>query len=71
MVERHLRALGRRHVGYGVRDSHYATVGEALLWTLEQGLGDAFTPDVRAAWAETYGTRAGVMQRAAAGAKAA
>jgi hemoglobin-like flavoprotein len=39
-----VEALGRRHAGYGVRDSHYATVGAALLWTLEQGLGEAFTP---------------------------
>ena len=45
-----VQALGRRHAGYGVRESHYATVGEALLWTLQQGLGEAFTPEVRAAW---------------------
>jgi hemoglobin-like flavoprotein len=56
-----VQALGRRHGGYGVRESHYATVGAALLWTLEQGLGDAFTPDVRAAWADAYGILASVM----------
>ena len=39
-----VQALGKRHVAYGVQDRHYATVGEALLWTLEQGLGPAFTP---------------------------
>lgn len=61
-----LEALGRRHVGYGVEDSHYDTVGQALIWTLEQGLGDAFTPEVRDAWVETYTLIAGVMQRAAA-----
>jgi hemoglobin-like flavoprotein len=61
-----LEALGRRHVGYGVEDSHYDTVGEALLWTLDQGLGAAFTPEVREAWAETYDLVATVMQRAAA-----
>ena len=60
-----LEALGRKHVGYGVRDEHYETVGQALLWTLEQGLGAAFTPEVRDAWVETYGLIAGVMQRAA------
>ena len=60
-----VQALGRRHAGYGVRESHYATVGEALLWTLEQGLGEAFTPDVRAAWTEAYGTLATVMIEAA------
>lgn len=60
-----LEALGRRHAGYGVEDAHYDTVGKALLWTLEQGLGAAFTPAVRDAWAETYGLVASVMQRAA------
>jgi len=60
-----VQALGRRHAGYGVRAAHYDTVGSALLWTLEQGLGDAFTPDVKAAWAEAYGTLAGVMIAAA------
>ena len=60
-----VQALGRRHAGYGVREEHYATVGEALLWTLEQGLGDAFTPDVRAAWTVAYGTLASVMIEAA------
>ena len=56
-----VQALGRRHAGYGVREEHYATVGEALLWTLEQGLGDAFTPDVRSAWTTAYTTLATVM----------
>ena len=64
-----VEALGRRHVGYGVQDSHHAVVGDALLWTLGQGLGDAFTPEVRSAWAETYWTLAAVMQRAAANAE--
>jgi hemoglobin-like flavoprotein len=50
-----LQKLGARHRGYGVVDAHYPTVGSALLLTLEQGLGDAFTPDTRAAWAEMYG----------------
>ena len=61
-----VQSLGKRHVGYGVKDAHYDKVGEALLWTLEKGLGDAFTPPVKAAWAETYGTLAGVMKTAAA-----
>jgi hemoglobin-like flavoprotein len=60
-----VEALGRRHAGYGVRESHYATVGAALLWTLEQGLGEAFTPAVREAWTEAYGTLASVMIGAA------
>ena len=60
-----VQALGRRHAGYGVREAHYATVGAALLWTLEQGLGEAFTPAVRDAWATAYGTLATVMIDAA------
>lgn len=59
-----IEALGRRHAIYGVRDDHYATVGSALLWTLEQGLGDDFTPATRDAWATAYGTLAGAMQAA-------
>lgn len=58
--------LGRRHVGYGVEDAHYDTVGSALIWTLEKGLGNAFTDDVKDAWVAAYGTLAGVMKAAAA-----
>ena len=49
-----VRALGRRHGGYGVKAQHYAPVGSALLWTLEKGLGAAFTPEVKDAWATAY-----------------
>jgi hemoglobin-like flavoprotein len=49
-----LRDLGSRHAGYGVQDRDYATVGTALLWTLERGLGDAFTAEMRDAWIATY-----------------
>lgn len=49
-----VKNLGRRHAGYGVTDAHYDTVGGALLWTLEKGLGSAFTPDVKAAWTTVY-----------------
>lgn len=58
--------LGERHVGYGVKDKDYDTVGAALLWTLEAGLGDAFTPEVKEAWAVTYGVLANTMKAAAA-----
>jgi hemoglobin-like flavoprotein len=58
--------LGRRHAGYKVTSEHYRPVGEALIWTLEKGLGDAFTPPVKAAWVEAYTTLAKVMQDAAA-----
>jgi hemoglobin-like flavoprotein len=57
--------LGRRHAGYGVADAHYDTVGEALLWTLEKGLGNAFTPEVKDAWIAVYGLLAGTMKNAA------
>jgi hemoglobin-like flavoprotein len=49
-----VKALARRHVHYGVEEAHYATVGTALIWTLEAGLGDAFTPELRAAWIAAY-----------------
>lgn len=58
--------LGRRHVKYGVKDKHYDTVAAALLWTLGAGLGDAFTPAVKAAWTEAYTLLANVMKAAAA-----
>ncbi len=61
-----VQELGRRHVKYGVKDAHYDTVGAALLWTLEQGLGPAFTPDVKDAWATAYGVLAATMKDAAA-----
>jgi len=55
------QALAKRHVGYGARDAHYTVVGAALLDTLEKGLGDDFTPEVREAWSVAYGTLSGVM----------
>ena len=66
-----LQGLAMRHVGYGVKDEHYDKVGEALLWTLEKGLGDAFTPQVRDAWATLYATVAKIMRDAAKGETAA
>ncbi len=60
-----VQTLGRRHVGYGVTDEHYEIVGEALLWTLHQGLGEHFTPNVAAAWATAYALLADVMKQAA------
>jgi hemoglobin-like flavoprotein len=60
-----IRALGRRHATYGVRSEHYFTVGAALLWTLEQGLGAEFTPAVREAWVAAYGVLANTMRDAA------
>ena len=56
--------LGRRHVHYGVHDSQYDSVGTALLWTLERGLGPAFTDDVRDAWTEAYLLVSTVARRA-------
>ena len=58
--------MGRRHVEYGVKDEHYDTVGEALIWTLGQGLGEAFTEDVKSAWLDTYTIVATTMKDAAA-----
>ena len=60
-----VRALGKRHVGYGVEDAHYDLVGEALLLTLEQGLDEDFTPEVKDAWATVYDLLATTMKAAA------
>lgn len=57
-----VRQLGARHVRYGVRTEHYDTVGAALIWTLEQGLGPKFTPAVREAWFNAYSLLSDVMQ---------
>ena len=54
-------ALAKRHVSYGARAEHYPVVGSALLWTLEKGLGDGWTPDVAEAWTAAYGTLSGFM----------
>lgn len=59
-------ALARRHVGYGVAAPHYESVGAALLWTLEKGLGQAWTEEARQAWTAAYDLLSGVMRRAAA-----
>jgi hemoglobin-like flavoprotein len=61
-----VQELGVRHVAYGVKDEHYDTVGAALLWTLETGLGDDFTEETKEAWATVYGVLADTMKSAAA-----
>jgi hemoglobin-like flavoprotein len=60
-----VQQLGKRHVGYGVTPAHYDTVGTALIWTLELGLGSSFTPQVKDAWVAAYTLLAGVMIDAA------
>jgi nitric oxide dioxygenase len=60
-----VRDLAKRHVAYGVQPEHYPLVGAALLWTLEQGLGDEFTPTLRAAWATAYSALSEMMIAAA------
>jgi hemoglobin-like flavoprotein len=54
-------ALAKRHVSYGATAEHYPVVGGALLWTLEKGLGDSWTPEVADAWTAAYGTLSGYM----------
>ena len=61
-----IEALGRRHAGYGVTDAQYFSVGAALLWTLEQGLGEAWTPEAAEAWSAAYTLQADIMRQAAA-----
>ena len=60
-----VRGLGRRHARYGAEPEHYATVGEALVWTLEQGLAADFKPAVRGAWMTAYNLLAWTMVAAA------
>ena len=60
-----IEEMGRRHVAYGVTEAHYDTVGSALIWTLGKGLGEQFTPAVKDAWVEAYGTLASAMKQAA------
>ena len=60
-----VRQLGSRHAAYGVREHHYESVGAALLWTLAQALGEAFTPEVEAAWRGAYALLSGTMQEGA------
>ena len=61
-----VQKLGRQHAGFGVKDEYYDTVGEALLWTLAQGLGEEFTTPVRKAWEEAYTFLSEIMKEAAA-----
>ncbi len=60
-----VQRLGERHVSYGVETAHYDTVAAALLYTLEKGLGDDFTPDVKEAWTVVYGILSSTMIEAA------
>ena len=64
-------ALAKRHVSYGAQAAHYPVVGEALLWTLEKGLGESWTPPVADAWTSAYTTLSGFMISEAYGQKAA
>lgn len=62
-------ALAKRHVAYGAKAEHYPVVGETLLWTLEKGLGEAWTPELAAAWTDAYGVLSGYMISEAYGAR--
>ena len=60
-----IQNLGRRHVNYGVQPQHYTTVAQAILWMLEQTLGNDFTPSVKQSWTEVYTILADTMITAA------
>ena len=64
-------ALAKNHVAYGVKPSHYTPVGEALLWTLQHGLGSEWTPELEGAWSTAYATLANFMIAEAYGRQAA
>jgi hemoglobin-like flavoprotein len=59
-----VQALGRRHAGYGVQDRHYDTVEAALIWTLGEGLGEAFSAETEQAWRTAYAVLASTMKEA-------
>ena len=61
MLTGDIAAMAQRHVGYGVKTEHYKLVGDALLWTLEKGLGHDWTPEVKDAWETCYNLLAGIM----------
>ena len=60
-----IAAMARRHIQYGVRPAHYKLVGNALLWTLRQGLGQDWTLELEQAWTKCYSNLADTMMRAA------
>ena len=64
-VAHDIRDMARRHVTYGVRPGHYRLVGQALMWTLEQGLGRDWTPEVKESWSSCYTVLSGMMIEAA------
>ena len=57
--------LAQRHVIYGVKPEHYTVLGEALLWTLEKGLGEKWNDELKEAWTRFYTTLSGAMIHAA------
>lgn len=61
------KMLAVKHVSYGVKPEHYVPVGDALMWTLEKGLGEAFTPETRQAWLAAYGALSAAMIKEAYG----
>jgi hemoglobin-like flavoprotein len=63
--------MGARHLDYGVKDEHYATVGAALIDMLSEVLGGKFTPQMREAWLALYGAVEATMKRGAADAQCA
>jgi hemoglobin-like flavoprotein len=56
-----IAAMAQRHLEYGVRPAHYKLVGTALLWTLQKGLADDWTAEVKTAWVTCYNILAVTM----------
>jgi hemoglobin-like flavoprotein len=59
-----VKALGARHNKYGTKSEHYAVVGECLIWTLSQGLGDRWNKETEEAWLQAYTVLSGAMIQA-------
>ena len=61
-----LYSLGAQQEKNGIQAHHYDIAGIALLDTLQCVLGEAFTPEIRAAWANGYRAITNVLKTAGA-----
>jgi hemoglobin-like flavoprotein len=63
-IQEAVSSLGARHSSYGVGSADYNTFGAALIWALEQSMGNDFTPEVKEAWVEAFGVLSDAMKKA-------
>lgn len=53
-LEGDIRKLAARHAGYGAEPAHYAVVGQCLIATLKEGLGNGWNDELEQAWTTAY-----------------